>query len=162
MGLTINQANRCVMARLMRRGKLYWKYFYFRDYPTVAAAKRAAKAWLKEVEPTLPPPASMKGKKTARNASGVVGVNYTERPVQKRGRTYLSRRWVARWPRCRLNGGMSWGVQHYGYKDAFVLAVLSREMESVDRQRIVDTFNRMRSTPKYAQILSRLRQKSNT
>ena len=51
---------------------------------------------------------------------------------------------------------IGWSVNQYGFEDAFVLAVLSRELESVDRDKLVATHKRITGKARYKKILDQL------
>ena len=157
MNLTINEPNRCVMARVMRHRKSYKKDFYFSDYPTRFAAIRAAKLWLKKISPTLPPPKSTKNIMTRRNTSGVVGVYFSKHTIKRGDRLYESKSWVARWPGCPHSGGLSWSIPYYGDNESYVLAVLSRRAESINRRKIIEEMDAIKGTSEYSDILKLLR-----
>jgi hypothetical protein len=75
---------------------------------------------------------------------------YFKRPS---GKEYEYWRWVANWPGCRNKGGVVWYLHQYGEDDAFVLAVLSLRLESVNRDRILIEFDRIDGTNAYHEIL---------
>ena len=60
------------------------------------------------------------------------------------------------WPGCPKRAGIGWSVNQYGFEDAFVLAVLSRELESVDRKKLLATHKRIKGKARYKKILDRL------
>ena len=92
---------------------------------------------------------------TNANTSGEVGVYLVRTEFRKKGKkhhNYYS--WVARWPGCRFNGGLSWSWQRFGDDGAYVLAVLSRRMRTVDREAILERFVEIKGRPEYDQILA--------
>ena len=141
------------MARIMRQGQLHQKNFTLREYRTWRDAEKAATQWVRKMMRELPPEDTGKGRMTKRNSSGVVGVWPLLDTHYRGDHRYEYARWCARWPGCPLKGGIRWSVGEYGDKDAFVLAVLSRKHESVDRDWLVKKLNRIRKTSQYRQLL---------
>jgi hypothetical protein len=155
MYLTKNTKEKCVMARVMRQAKLYQANFSLKKYGTWAKATRAAKQWLNTTLPTLPPKveSSSKDRMTWRNHSGKVGVHRTPGIVRKRkGNVYECPRYVARWPGCKYRGGLSWSVKQFEEEGAFVLAVLARERETINRDKILAEFESILGTKRYKDI----------
>ena len=117
-------------------------------------AVRAAKRWLNKTLPTLPPKLVSKDRMTSRNHSGVVGVYRSPGIVRKRnGNVYECPRWIARWPGCRYRGGLSWSVKQFEEEVAFVLAVLSRRRETINRDTILTEFESIVGTKKYKNVV---------
>lgn len=145
------------MARVMRQAKLYQANFSLKQHGTWAKATRAAKQWLKKTLPTLPPKveSSSKDRMTWRNHSGKVGVHRTPGIVRKpNGNVYECPRYVARWPGCKYRGGLSWSVKQFEEEGAFVLAVLARERETINRDKILTEFESIIGTKKYKDIVA--------
>ena len=157
MYLTKNTKEKCIMARVMRQAKMYQANFSLKQHGTWAEATRAAKQWLKKTLPTLPPKveSSSRDRMTWRNHSGKVGVHRTPGFVRKpNGNVYECPRYVARWPGCKLRGGLSWSVKQFEEEGAFVLAVLSRECETINRDRILSEFESIIGTKRYKDIVA--------
>jgi hypothetical protein len=153
MYLTKNTKERCVMARVMRQKKMHQENFSLREYGVWPKAVRAAKRWLNKTLPTLPPKLVSKDRMTSRNHSGVVGVYRSPGIVRKRnGNVYECPRWIARWPGCRYRGGLSWSVKQFEEEVAFVLAVLSRRRETINRDTILTEFESIVGTKKYKNV----------
>lgn len=153
MYLTRNHQEKCVAARVMRETKLHSQYFTLKEYGSWEDAERAGKRWLRELLPTLPPKMSSKDRMTRRNHSGVVGVYWTPGIVRKpNGREYSCPRWVARWPGCKFTGGLSWSVIQFDDNGAFVLAVLSRKRETIDREVILSEWISILDTKEFSDI----------
>lgn len=131
--LTVNAQERCVMARFRRQGKLHQQNFTLRQYGTWKKAMAAGRKWTKEQRVLLPEPSSNRGRKTTRNKSGFVGVRFIAVARQRNGQDHPDVRWVATWPGCSRVGGISFSVQKYGDQQAFILAYLARELETLDR-----------------------------
>jgi hypothetical protein len=156
LDVTWNEPNRCAMARVMRQGVRHQKNFSLATYGTREAAETAAAAWVRTKIRELPPELPRKDRMTSRNRSGVVGVWLVPvRFAKPDGRRYEYWRWTANWPGCAHRGGVSWYVHQYGDDDAFVLAVLSRRMETVDRPAVLAEFDRIDGTPAHDAILAR-------
>lgn len=138
MYLTRNYQEKCVMARVMRGTKLYSKYFTLKEFGTWKNAEMAGGKWIRELLPTLPSKMTSEGRLTSRNHSGEVGVHRSPGIVRKpTGRVYECPRWIARWVRCPLRGGLSWSVIQWDEDNAYVLAVLARRKKSVNRPALI-------------------------
>ncbi|MBI2511005.1 MAG: hypothetical protein HYV96_03445 [Opitutae bacterium] len=156
MNTTRNEENKCVMARVMRQTIRYQENFTLKQYGTWDAAERAARNWVREMIRSLPPETPKKGRLTKSNKSGVVGVWLTPvRFKRKSGKEYEYWRWVANWPNCKLRGGVAWYVHQYGDDPAFVLAVLSRQSECVNRSEILALFDKIDGTKEFDAIIER-------
>ncbi len=142
------------MARVMRERIRHQKNFSLADYVTWSAAEKAAAAWVRATIKTLPPELPREGRMTVSNTSGVVGVHRSIHVVRKSsGRVYEYERWIARWPRCPNRGGVAWYVtDSIDDTNAFVLAVLSLQMKSVDRSEILARFDEIDGTEQYDDI----------
>jgi hypothetical protein len=62
--------------------------------------------------------------------------------------------WVARWPGCSSRGGVKWSVRRFGEDDGFVLAVLSRRLETEARDQVLAALERARGADEYRQLLA--------
>jgi hypothetical protein len=156
MYLTKKEKERCVMARIQRQGKSYQANFTLKQHGNWKAAMTAAGSWVNNLARNLPPRLTSRGGMTSRNKSGVVGVHLHRQVVSKRiGRKikkYRYRSWVARWPGCEFRGGVKGSVSQFGKDDAFVLALLSRRMETEDRSRVLDALKAAKDAGEYAQL----------
>lgn len=120
------------------------------------AAEEAADKWIGRMERTLPPPITAKNLMTRRNTSGVVGVHPRREIIRKpSGKEYEYYYWVARWPGCRLKAGVKWAIHTYGEDDAFVLAVLCRELETEAKDHVIGEFMSAVDDKRYQKILAR-------
>lgn len=144
--LTKNEPMRTVMARISRQGVLHQKNFPLTQYKTWEKAERAARKWVKEILPTLPAADSTRGKITARNSSGVVGVRLANATRARNDRVYPDWRWVAFWPGCEQTGGIGFSVKSYGDREAFLSACLARHMETLDRDAIAAELKRLKGS----------------
>ena len=158
MHLTINETEKCVMARITRQRVRHQANFTLRQYGSWHKAKAAARAWVKATLPLLPAPIERKGLKTSRNASGVVGVRLADATRVRNGHVYPDWRWVAFWPGCPQSSGIGWSVNKYGDGRAFVSACIARQLESIDRVAIDAEVTRRRGSPGYRALLRRKRQ----
>jgi hypothetical protein len=142
------------MARIQRQGDRRQKNFTLEEYGTWKAAEAVAARWVRRQIKALPPAVSSKNRLTWRNSSGVVGVHLYRQVICKRsGRKYRYRFWISNWPGCELSGGVKWSINAHGNDDTFVLAVLCRRMETVDRARVLKALTAMRRKPTYRAIL---------
>ena len=157
MHLTINQTEKCVMARITRQRVCHQANFTLRQYGSWRKATVAAKAWVVATLPTLPAPIARKDLKTTRNTSGVVGVRLANATRSRNGLDYPDWRWVAFWPGCEQASGIGWSVNKYGDGRAFVSACLARQMESLDRAKIDAKVERLRGGAAYRALLRKKR-----
>lgn len=151
--VTLNVAEKCVMARIRRHNRLHQETFTLRKFGSYAKAEAAAKKWVKAKLSELPDPLPVKDRKTTRNTSGVVGVRLADATRRKNGNVYPDWRWVGFWPGCPNTGGVGWSVKKYGDNHAFVCACLARKAESIDRQEIEARFLKLKTTQEYRRIL---------
>jgi len=130
---------------------LHSRNFGLAEYKTWGAAEQAAKRWLGRIKLSLPAPISVRHRKTKRNASGIVGVQL--RRSVKRGKhgRWVHYAWSAFWS--NKPGGISWGIEKYGDKQAFVCAAIARSLETADRHAVERKFSRIEGTPEYRAIL---------
>ena len=143
------------MARVMRQRERHQRNFSLKEYGTWEKAESAAKRWLKSIIPTLPPEVPREGRLTTRNRSGVPGVYRSPGIVRKpNGKMYSCPRWIARWPKCPLRGGMSWSVKQFDEDNAFVLAVLALRTKSVERAELLDAFDAIFDDQEFELILA--------
>ena len=155
--ITRNIQENCVMARVMRQGKRHQRNYGLGIYKTWEAAEKKAAVWVRRMLKTLPPEAPRHGRMTVSNTSGIVGVHRSKLIVRKStGAVYEYWRWTGRWHGCPNRGGVSWNVTEETTRcenDAFVLAVLSVEMKSVNRMAIRDRLGEIRGTAEFDRIL---------
>jgi hypothetical protein len=158
MYLTMNETERCVMARITRQRVRHQANFTLRQYGSWRKAKAAAKAWVEATLPRLPAAIERKGLKTSRNTSGMVGVRLANATRVRNGHAYPDWRWVAFWPGCAQASGIGWSVKKYGDGRVFVSACISRQLESIDRVAIDAKVARLRGGAEYRALLRRKRQ----
>lgn len=153
MYLTRNNAENCYMVRIMRQGVMYQKNFSKKKYGGWGKAQKAAKEWRDEQLKILPPKMmNAEGRMSPLNTSGVVGITLARTGFKKNGKAYEYWNWKANWPNCENRGGVGWSIQKYGEDDAFALAVLSRELRTVEREVILKRLKRLKGTKKLKEI----------
>ena len=157
MYLTINQTEKCVMARITRQRVRHQANFTLRQFGSWRKATAAAKAWVEATLPNLPERVARKNLKTTRNTSGVVGVRLANATRRREGREYPDWRWVAFWPDCVQTSGIGWSVNKYGDGRAFVSACIARRLESLDRKAIDAKVARLRGSADYRALLRKKR-----
>lgn len=151
---TRNRTDRSVLARIRRQGRIYQTSFPISRFAgSWERAEKAARKWVKAKLLEVPAPLPVKGRRTKRNTSGVVGVRLADATRRKSGRVYPDWRWIAFWPGCPNTGGVGWSVRKYGDQRAFVCAYLARKSESVDREAIETKVLRMRNSKEYRAVL---------
>ena len=133
---------------------MYQKNFSKKKYGGWVKAQKAAKEWRDEQLKILPPKMMNEvGRMTSKNTSGVVGVALSVATFESKiqgTREYWS--WKAKWPECEFRGGIGWSVAKYGEDDAFALACLSREMQTVDRDLVTKRLKKLKGTKKLQKI----------
>jgi hypothetical protein len=139
----------------MRKGRRHQRNFTLKQFKTWIAAEEAASRWVKAQLKVLPPSEmNARDRMTVRNHSGIVGVNKTKHLVRKStGLEYEYWRWTAHWPGCRNSGGVSWYISRFGDDAAFVLAALSRRLESTNREEVIAKLEGIKGTKEYRAIL---------
>jgi hypothetical protein len=156
MNITRNLAEGCVMARIMRDAIMYQKNFAVSRYESWEAAEKEGQKWIRKQKKILPPcRMNEEGRMTRRNRSGVVGVYIAKTTRRKpNGKKYEYWKWIARWPDCPVNGGVTWTInEETSDDDAFALAFLSREMRSVDKVVIRRRLSRIYGSKKHMKIM---------
>jgi hypothetical protein len=148
---TRNTSSKCVTARVTRARELHSRNFSLAEYKTWGAAEKAAKRWLDRIKPSLPAPISVRHRKTKRNASGIVGVQLKRSVKRGKHSRWVQYAWSAVWT--EKPGGVSWAIEKYGDKQAFVCATIARRLETADRHAVEQKFSRIKGTPEYRAIL---------
>lgn len=153
MYLTKNVVENCVMVRIMRQNVKYQKNFSKKKYGGWRKATAAAKEWRDEQLAILPEKSKgLANQITDRNTSGAVGVTLAKSILRKNGKEYEYWNWKVKWPQCKNKGGIGWSINKHGIDDSFALAVLSRELESVDRKEVTKRLEQLRGTKKLKKI----------
>ena len=133
---------------------MYQKNFSKKKYGGWGKAKAAAKEWRDEQLKILPPKMmNAEGRMSPLNTSGAVGVTLACATFESKDsgtREYWS--WKSKWPGCKFNGGVGWSVSKFGEDDAFALAVLSRELRTVDRAATEARLKKLKGTKKLEKI----------
>ena len=103
-----------------------------------------------------PSPTSTEGRMSSRNTSRVVGVNPAATTIRKpSGAEYTYYSWRADWVGCPHSGGVSWPCKTQGCKNAYVLAVLTRDLRTVNRGRVLEELQAIRGTQQYRAIVTK-------
>jgi hypothetical protein len=154
--LTDNKKNKAFVYRHLKlNGRKPVHFPYTRDRSRAVARKEAIAYALKmDKELGPPPPTSPEGRMTARNSSGEVGVDpRVHHVVKKTGREYTYYYWRADWVGCPRPGGVSWSCLEDTEEDAYVLAVLTRRMRTINKDEVRARFAKLPAS-KYDEILS--------
>ena len=153
--ITRNFERKSVVLRFRRRGRSRQETFALSDYDNSwEKAEQAAKLRRETLIKELPDPANGRhGVMTNHNNSGAVGVHFQHhRTVSSSGNINNYPIFCATWSVGSKRVSTSWFISKYGFKEAFVLAVLSREMESSDRKEILSKFEEIQHTKRFKQI----------
>ena len=148
------------MARVMRANVKHLKTFRVSKYKGWEDTRIAAKKWINQILDTLPECQS--GTHTTlseNNKSGVVGLRLVNNKTHRKdtNRTYYYWQWNAKWVNeSHERRGTSWQInERVSEDDAFVLAYLSLEAQSTDRDAIKRQLVDARSSGRYEEILSK-------
>ena len=157
-GVTRNEKTKCWLARILRHRISTSEYFRDNDkrWGGKEGAHQAALQWYAKKLAAAPHKLTRKNVLTERNTSGFVGVHYSQHIIKRGDRCYDSKSWVAQWPGCPHSGGLSWSISYYGENESYVLAVLSRQAESINRRKIIEEMDAIKGTQEYSNILSRM------
>jgi hypothetical protein len=157
MSVTWNKKNFYARGIVQRHKDRRVKYFTIHQYETREKAEAAADKWVREQLREMPEKMSSKNRMTHRNSSGHVGVHLHPQVIRKpSGEEYEYFSWISKWPGCPLRGGVKWATKTLGYDDAYVLAVLCRRMETINRRQVFEAFERIKGKAEYNAI-SKLR-----
>jgi hypothetical protein len=151
--LTDNVSSKCFVFRhpnLLQRKSVVFSYAHNRDKLTVR--EKAINFAVKMNDALGPvPPTSPEGRMSSRNKSGIVGI-YPKRSLAKRnGLYYFS--WAAKWKGCPSRGGISWPCIEHTDNGAYILAALSLEMRTINRDQVIEEYEKVKGTPKSKAIL---------
>ena len=128
---------------------MYQKNFSKKKFGGWGKAQAAAKEWRDEQLKILPPKMmNAEGRMSPLNTSGAVGITLTCSTFQSKNgpREYWS--WKSKWPGCDFKGGIGWSISKFGQDDAFALAVLSRELRTIDRDVVQAKLKKLKGTKK--------------
>lgn len=138
------------LVRILRGTEKRSRFFSDKTHGGKAKSKKKAEecyqAWVAEMKP----PNSTRDKITRRNSSGVVGVHLaTESDPRYKDCLYVS--YVASWMnenkrRCNVR----FLVNKYGKKNALALATIAREHMCVDRDKVVEIYEKAHGPLKMA------------
>lgn len=127
----------CWKLCIQRGGEQTVEYFFVGKHGGKRGALKAALRHRKEVLASAPPPTPMKGMRTKRNKTGVVGVRLCDAVDKRKANVHRYLSYVAFWT--GSNGrACTIGFSHnkYGEKGAFALAGIAREKELRDRSKV--------------------------
>lgn len=136
------------MVRLTRAGERQQEFFNDASYGGKAKALAAAKVRYAEWVDAAPPIQTSKNIKSSRNASGKVGV-HTVRNVDSRWKNAESFGYCAMWTDengKRKKVSFAWNT--YGKKKAWELACLARDLETTDRESLIEQVEKSRKKKK--------------
>jgi hypothetical protein len=133
-------------------------YFYYGTKVKKAAARREAIAFATRQNKKWGPriAAARIGRKTRSNRSGVVGVSVKTEKGRERGSKYYY--WWARWPGCM--SGIKFSILLHKDAKAFCLALIARELETVDRDAIEREYLQRKKTGSLRALLAQKEQKA--
>ena len=95
------------------------------------------------------PQYSPEGRMTSRNTSGIVRVNPKRSPAK--GQYYYF--WNAKWKGCQNPGGVPWPCKSHTNDGAYVLAALTVKLRTVNRDRVIEEFEKIKGTKEHREIL---------
>jgi hypothetical protein len=150
-----NYARNYVRIRFRRQGKVWEESFSISKYDNSwEKAEQAAIDRREILAKELPERGKSRlGIMTSHNNSGVVGVSLQHsNATSSNGTVHRYPCFEASWRVESRNVVIRWGVKKHGFKDAFVLAVLSRRMESKDREAVLAEFEKIRNTKQFNEI----------
>jgi hypothetical protein len=136
------------MVRLTRGGERQQEFFNDRSYGGKAKALAAAKKRYAEWVDVAPPIQTTKNIKSVRNSSGKVGVHLV-RNVDPRWKNAESFAYCAMWTDekgKRKKVSFAWNT--YGKKKSWELACLARDLESTDRDALIEQVEKSRKKKK--------------
>ena len=156
--LTDNVSSKCFVFRhpnLFQHKSVVFSYAHSRDKEAI---KGKAVSYAKKMNDVLGPVPhlSPEGRMSSRNRSGIVRIHPKRDFAKKNGRFYYF--WVARWKGCPLHGGVSWPCLTHTEDGAYVLAVLTLDMRTTSRPRVIEAYEKIKGTARRKEIL-RLRPK---
>lgn len=133
-------------------------YFYYGKTQKKAAARKEAVAYaLRQNKKWTPKIAAARiGRKTRSNRSGVVGVSIKTEKGRARGSRYYY--WWARWPGCM--SGIKFSIRLHKDAKAFCLALIARELETLNRNAIEQEYLSRKKSGKLRALLTQKSQKA--
>lgn len=152
--LTENTASKCFVFR----HKLYHNrksvpFSYARGGDREKAKKKAVHFTLKmNSKLGIAPRKSSVDRMTTRNRSGKVNV-FPKRDLARRNGLYYYF-WLADWKGCPQAGGVGWPCLTHTDEGAYVLASLTHDMRTIDRDRVLEAFEKIRGTKEYKTMLA--------
>lgn len=93
---------------------------------------------------------------SSRNTSHYVGVSPGKNIIRKpSGAEFTYCHWKADWIGCPNSGGVAWQSKKHTDDDAYVLAVLTRRLRTINRGRVLEELAAIKQTKEYREILSK-------
>ena len=151
--LTDNVSSKCFVFRhpnLFKRKSVVISYARGLDYEAI---KQKAVAYANRMNEALGPipNKSPEGRMSSRNTSGIVRVNPRRNLAKRNGLYYYA--WSTRWKGCPNRGGVPWPCKAHTDDGAYVLAALTLEMRTTNRDRVLEEFEKIKGTKKCKDIL---------
>ena len=151
--LAENSPSKCFVYRnvkLNNNRSVVISYARGQDYKTV---RNKAIAYAEKMNKALGPVPhySPEGRMSSRNSSGIVRVNPKRSRAWRNGLFYYS--WNTKWKGCPQHGGVSWPCIKHTDDGAYVLAALTLEMRTINRDRVIEEFEKINGTKKYKDFL---------
>ncbi|MDD5139706.1 MAG: hypothetical protein PHY43_05525 [Verrucomicrobiales bacterium] len=151
--LTDNVFSKCFVFRhpnLFRRKSVIFSYAHGRDYETIKLKAVTYAVKMNEVLGPIPH-LSPEGRMSSRNTSGIVRVNPRRTRAPRNGLFYYS--WNTKWKGCTQRGGVSWPCLAHTDDGAYVLAALTLELRTINRDRVIETYEKIKGTKKFKEVL---------
>lgn len=151
--LTDNISSKCLVFRhpnFFNHKSVVFSYARGKDYETV---RQKAVNYTNRMNKKLGPvrDTSPEGRMSSRNRSGIVRVNPRRNRAPRNGLYYYF--WNAKWKGCTHHGGVSWPCLTHTDNGAYVLAALTLELRTINRDRVIEKFEKTKGTAKYKEIL---------
>ena len=151
--LAPNVSSKCFVFRhskYFNNKSVVFSYARGQDYETV---RQKAVAFTNKMNKALGPVlhGSPEGRMSSRNRSGIVRINPIRTRAPRNGLYYYS--WNTKWKGCPQHGGVSWPCITHTDNGAYVLAALTLELRTTNRDRVIEEYEKIRGTPKRKKIL---------
>jgi len=151
--LAENKPSKCFVFRHVKHNNnrsVVISYARGKDYETV---RNKAIAFTNRMNKVLGPVlhGSPEGRMSSRNTSGIVRVNPKRTCAPRNGLYYYF--WNAKWKGCPKHGGVPWPCLSHTDDGAYVLAALTLELRTVNRDRVIEEYEKIKGTKKSKEIL---------
>jgi hypothetical protein len=137
-------------------GKRVYFYYGTKTRKAEARKKAVAHALRENRKWTAQSAADRRGRKTASNRSGAVGVSIKTEKGRSRGSRYYY--WWARWP--GFPSGVKFSILEHGDARAFCLAHIARELESRDKDQVEREYLARQKSGRLRALLAKKEQKA--